>query len=287
MIVNAQVTPFRRVVHRSRVVALAARALAAGGIRQSLTLVEWNCAGHGYLACTSPVSMEIEGRLDAVEKRSNWIHTEHDAILRDPRNPHGLRDITKWKASFEAEWPLTVLMHMPCRHCQNCLRRRARHWRERAMQETAAATRTWFGTLTLSAEAHSHVTMICHANARLGGNVFESLSSSEQFLERHKVISGELTRWLKRVRKESQATLRYILVAEAHKSGLPHYHCLVHEKYTVPVGERTLRRQWTLGFSKWNLVKGEDQREAAYVTKYLSKAALARVRASVRYGTTS
>jgi len=50
------------------------------------------------------------------------------------------------------------------------------------------------------------------------------------------------------------------------------------------IGERVLRRQWTLGFSKFNLVDEKDPRAAHYVCKYLSKTAEARVRASLQYG---
>ena len=172
----------------------------------------------------------------------------------------------------------------PCRRCEVCLRRRGARWAYRAKEELAVAPRTWFGTLTLRPE--QHWIMQCRAAVRLGenGRSWSDLTADEQFVERHKECGAELTTWLKRVRKESAAPLRYLLVAEAHKSGLPHYHVLVHERSPdVRVYERTLRRQWKLGFSKFTLVEG-DPKAAWYVCKYLSKAALARVRASVSYG---
>lgn len=280
MIVNAQVTPARRVLHRSRVTALAAHALANGGRRTSMTQVEWSVAG----TCMSPHTIELEGRVNPIEDPRNWRSVEgHPDIVQDPRT--SLTDVYRYRDTFRGTLPLVLVMDVPCRACTACLRRRAAHWRIRANAEISGAARTWFGTLTLSPEAHSSVTMQCELSLSRAGTRFGNLSASEQFAERHSVISRDMTLWLKRVRKESGAMLRYILVAEAHKSGLPHYHCLIHERVSwLPVGERTLRKQWTLGFSKWNLVR--DERAAGYVTKYLSKAALARVRASKGYGKT-
>ena len=123
------------------------------------------------------------------------------------------------------------------------------------------------------------------AEARLieGGSKLALLTEEQRFASIVAAQTPDVTKWLKRVRKESGAKLRYILVAEAHKSGLPHYHMLVHEQVGGgQVGERTLRKQWAMGFSKWNLVT--DKAPARYVCKYLTKAAAARVRASLNYG---
>lgn len=154
-------------------------------------------------------------------------------------------------------------------------------WRSRAERETRAALRTWFGTLTLSPAAHQ--TMVSKARARLGaqGVDFDALPYGEQFRERHREISREITKYLKRVRKES-GELRFLMVAEHHKSGLPHYHLLVHERDALGVKHRTLSTQWKLGFEKWRLLT--DLREASYLCKYLAKATVARVRASGAYG---
>lgn len=46
--------------------------------------------------------------------------------------------------------------------------------------------------------------------------------------------------------------------------------------------EAFLRRNWTLGFTKFQLA--ETERAASYLCKYLSKSMMARVRASYRYG---
>lgn len=177
--------------------------------------------------------------------------------------------------------PATVEMYTKCRRCPACLKARSLEWTYRAKRELAAASRTWFGTMTLRPEEH-YLASLRWEKAKAGRR-FNELSATEQFQAEQEEIAKEITRWLKRVRKESGAPLRYLLVAEAHKSGLPHYHVLVHE--TSPsktVGERTLRHQWKLGFSKFKLVEGPAV--AGYVAKYLTKEASARVRASVLYG---
>lgn len=101
-------------------------------------------------------------------------------------------------------------------------------------------------------------------------------------MARHDEITKELTLWLKRVRKQSAASIRYLLVCEAHKSGLPHYHILVHQVGEVPVLKKHLE-DWPHGFTQWKLVNDLTS-TSGYVTKYLLKEARARLRASVRYG---
>lgn len=281
LISNAQLTPARRVVHRSRVVTLAAHALANGGLRRSLTHVHWDASGD----CETPQLVELEGRLNAAEKLSAWEPTEHDNIVMLQRGYHDPQ--YRFRDTFPHEAPLVVTMEVPCRRCPRCLARRARHWRIRAQEEISAAPRTWFGTMTLRPEEHNRALYAAHLRLSKGGTDFGQLSPCEQFREVHTEIGREVTKWLKRIRKESGARLRYILVAEKHKSGLPHYHMLVHE--TVGGGsvkERTLRKQWLLGFSLWKLVENH-QGAARYVSKYLSKSAEARVRASLRYGSPS
>jgi hypothetical protein len=160
-----------------------------------------------------------------------------------------------------------------------CLKARAATWAERARVECARAKRTWFVTLTLRPEEQYRAL----AQARVEGIGFDDLPEEEQFLRRHRVISRWLTLFIKRVRKASGAKLRYVLVAERHKSGLPHYHLLLHEVEGA-VKHAVLRAQWRLGFMTAKLVPEGDASPARYVSKYLAKAAEARVRASVRYG---
>lgn len=170
-----------------------------------------------------------------------------------------------------------VEMTVRCRKCEACLRFRASVWRNRAIAETAHAPRTWFLTLTLNPDNRWRVDYLASKRCP------EFSAPEKQFRLRHSVISAELTKYLKRVRKESGAPLRYCLVAEAHKDGFPHYHLLVHETdLEKPVRHAVLSKQWSMGYSNVKLV--DDPRAAYYVAKYLNKSSDARVRASLDYG---
>ena len=176
--------------------------------------------------------------------------------------------------------PVHVDIAVRCRKCETCLAARAASWRIRASAECRIAPRTWFGTLTLNAQAQ--FINLSTARLRLAGQGvdFDTLPVAEQFSELARTVGPEITKWLKRVRK-SVGPFRYILVVEAHKSGLPHFHCLIHE-VANPVLHRVLSSTWRLGFTNFKLI--DDDRHAGYVCKYLSKSSLARVRASKDYG---
>jgi len=88
------------------------------------------------------------------------------------------------------------------------------------------------------------------------------------------------TDYMKRVRKQSGAPLRYLLAVEEHKDGFPHLHALVHE-WGTEVGKRALQGTWLYGHSH---VKLADLAAAKYVCKYVTKSPVARLRASLHYG---
>lgn len=185
---------------------------------------------------------------------------------------------------LEKDQPAIANYDVRCRGCENCLRHRARLWSARACAEIACAPRTWFGTLTLRPE--SRVRYLYRADldvSRRRCEPWASLDATEQYRKLVEVISPEVTRFLKRVRKASAARLRYLLVSEAHKDGFPHFHMLVHE-VSGNVTKRQMEASWRDGFSQWRLLPVGDNAAAFYVSKYLSKSALTRVRASQRYG---
>lgn len=180
--------------------------------------------------------------------------------------------------------PLTVALHLPCRGCRSCLNWRSRVWRERARAEIFQSARTWMATLTLSPENHFLTLTRARHEARKRSVPWDELTENQQFTRRHGEVSKEITLYLKRVRKQAAGRLRFLCVCEKHRTGLPHYHMLIHEIDAESVKYRSLQEQWRLGFSHHKLVLGKEP--AAYVAKYLSKSADARVRASVRYGKT-
>lgn len=235
--------------------ALIARGIGKPGFRShGYTRHEWDISG----SCQKPVTRELHARPLTVIGRS-------------------------YAYGRGSEKPLGLILHTRCRMCEACMRLRASQWTYRAISETRDAARTWFGTLTLRPE--SHYQMLARARRRLwsGGTDFDKLSEAEQFQERMTEISREVTLYLKRVRKESGARVRFLLVAETHKSGLPHLHILVHEmNVEQSVRYATLASQWKLGFVNFKLAR--DTKTAAYICKYISKSLLARVRASLRYG---
>jgi hypothetical protein len=185
---------------------------------------------------------------------------------------------------LERETASVATIETPCRKCDPCLEARSRLWAARARDELAIAQRTWFGTLTLAPAQALQLRFATELKLAERGHQLDELTEAELFTAMVAEVSPELTNWLKRIRKNSGATLRYILVAEAHKSGLPHWHVLVHE-YKGKVVKAKLEAAWRYGFSHFRLVDRQQTKTAWYVCKYLGKSALARVRASQHYGT--
>jgi len=151
----------------------------------------------------------------------------------------------------------------------------------RAMSEYRTANRTWLATLTLSPTGVMRVLSQARVALAKGRTDFDALPPVQQFDELAKHGGQHVTWWLKRLRKNSGERLRYLAVVEAHKSGLPHWHILIHEM-AGPIRYADLKDTWPLGFDAYKLV--ENPSAAGYVCKYLSKDMRARVRASLGYG---
>lgn len=183
-------------------------------------------------------------------------------------------------------WKRNADVKVRCRKCDSCLRARARHWAARSVVEMGRAQRTWFVTLTLTPQHQFAALTAARVAATKACVDFEELGEGERFRRRCTVIGAEITKWLKRVRKVSTSRLRYVLVAEAHKSGDPHFHLLVNERFgSAPVTYRHLTDAWNWGFSSAKLVSHDEAGKAAwYTSKYLAKSARCRIRASARYG---
>lgn len=261
-------------MHADRLRRLVSAAVARGAMRRGLLMFEWNIAG----PCQNPHSFTLSGRDDR-----DRLHvprpTEADGLLLQFKRQIAL----SFGNARIATAPLSINLHVRCRKCPACLRIRRRLWAQRASVEYGSASRTWLGSLTLSPESQYRHLLLALRTMSASAVTVSDLGAGELFSERHRAISPTLTKYIKRVRKVSAAPLRYMLVAEAHKSGLPHYHMLVHElDPTRPILKRVLSEQWHEGFSSWKLVK--DRKGAEYASKYLSKDSRARVRASLSYG---
>lgn len=168
--------------------------------------------------------------------------------------------------------------YVRCRKCEACLKHRRATWAARARSRIGAHTRTWMVTLTCAPDAHYRMLLQAESAARRSGVNPSEWTPDELFSRRWEQLGKEVTKWLKRVRA-SGCRFVYLQVVEAHASGLPHVHLLVHEVNTVSY--RSLTSAWKLGFAHAKLVEGP--KAALYVTKYLMKSALARVRASQDY----
>lgn len=181
---------------------------------------------------------------------------------------------------------LHIDIDVRCRKCSPCLKARAASWRIRMTEELRVSARTWLVTLTLGPAEQSAAEMraIHHVSTR--GLRWEEIDDTRRHSERHRQISPEITRFLKRVRERAGAPLRYCLVCEKHKSGYPHYHMLLHEvSEHYPVRYRQIVESWRVGFAHAKLIAADQQGNPAnYVSKYLAKEAAARLRASRGYG---
>jgi len=270
-----------RELHHDQVARLFARALEGGARRLSMCTIEWDIAGD----CQAPVVREIHSRpsvapTDLVRWRPIRTNKAGTEWLGGTRRAQRRFIVVNGKGKV----PLTVILHAKCRKCEACLRKRAAHWRLRAYAELGYATRTWFGTLTLSPGEQFRMLALARADARRTGlGDFDALPPERQWQLRVATVGVEITKYLKRVREASGSRFRYLIVSERHKSGDPHFHMLLHE-VAEPVREAVLSKQWRLGFCQWRLAHREDQRAATYLTKYISKSAETRVRASARYG---
>jgi hypothetical protein len=244
-----------KIFDQRKFVLLASQATADGGVQRSLTTVTWDVAGR----CQRPVYREMSFRPRPV----GMAPTEESVT----------------SSSFGQGMEFDV----PCRSCEHCLKARAANWRFKCQNELREATRSWFITLTFRPELQYRAKCGVHLRLLERSTTWEETSEDEKFRLTAGELGKEITRYLKRLRKAG-ARVRYCLVAEAHKSGLPHFHMLLHEvSEENPVRHKLLVDKWGCGFMNAKLTSNEPH-VAYYVTKYLTKSARARIRASAEYG---
>jgi len=255
------------------------RRAAEAGIAITENRIAWDLHGD----CTNPVGLVCRSRPEIT--RRPWVRRIY------AENPVG-----GWRRVYPTDAQtisgdrmadvMSADLRLRCRRCDACLRYRGRLWTARAIAEMGKAQRTWFGTLTLNPHAVAAMLRRAAEKERAKGNDPEVWSYTDRLFALHSEVSEELTKYIKRVRKVSGAKLRYLLAMEEHKSGMPHYHMLVHEKLgSAPVLHKHLARKWNLGFVKWNVIDaGDGAKAGVYACKYLNKAQRARVRASLGYG---
>lgn len=152
----------------------------------------------------------------------------------------------------------------------------------------AAPHRSWFVTLTVRGSDRFLAKAQASVEARRRG-IADLESEDDRTITRYLAnVMGEwLTRYLKRVRRDRKddagpVKFRYLVAAEAHRDGFPHFHLLIHEGLGSRIPWRRLQR-WNHGHVHAKLVN-DELKSARYLAKYCAKSLLTRVRASRYYG---
>lgn len=251
-------------IHHDRAQRLLAKALAHGATRTGVLSARWDMSGD----CSDTYWRTFVGR---------------------PRSGPAFRQ-DRYHVFNGGKSTIHVDLGTRCRKCRNCLKFRRLRWRYRIREEIRRAARNWWGTLTLAPHNHYRMMVEARRHAEHTSVAWETLSDAERFARVRDTSLKEVTKYLKRVRKAAKHSFRYVLVTERHKSGLPHFHLIIHESELRPITHKVLSGQWNgknfnLGFEKWRLIPFDDEERAVgYVAKYISEELASRVRASQRYG---
>lgn len=267
---------------------LALRARLAGGESVSLSETVWDVSGK----CERPRRQTVDGRQyrnHTFDPLWGWVR---------PAGV-GLDGQQRWSSAEGMVRGQAVHLEVRCGRCAPCLAARRRVWTIRARTECGRpeTARTWFVTLTAQPTAQLEWSARAAARLRSGGTDPTRLNEDEWYAERCKEAGSELTKYVKRVRKDAGKGLRALWVFEKHggggpHDGLPHIHGLVHEvRGLATVNYRLLRASWGHGFVTAKLLTSDaesgNERVSAYVSKccsYLTKATAVRIRASRGYG---
>lgn len=146
-----------------------------------------------------------------------------------------------------------------------------------AAREQMFAKKSYFITLTFKPAERASI----FAEATRQIDVFPHRTQAGRLVS---AAGSSVTKYLKRLRKAG-FRFRYLIVAEPHRNGFPHYHGLIFDlagPTEKPLTPDILGAEWSGGFS---MVKGvRDANALRYVCKYLSKEKFARVRASKHFG---
>lgn len=252
MISPAQVTASMTSIDYAKASALYQAALQAGVHPRRPGAIEWDLSR----GCESPATVHLEGR-------------------PDPLDPHH---------RGKMPGPIFLDLQVACRRCATCQRHRRRLWTARGMAELRLHPRSWFVTLTIRpTDRHRILEEARYAAARAAVGDLDACDEATRWRYLQRAIRDHLTKMLKRLRHNAAARFRYLMVAEKHRDGFPHYHLLIHEYGFGTLTKRQIESEWSLGFTSAKLVRNVE-RAARYVAKYCAKSLGARVRASQRYG---
>lgn len=287
-------------LHHDSLLRSVGRALSAADrnglpVAQRTSLVRFEHHAEGN--CQSPVTIELYARPGGKLRRVRASQLRMLGFDEKTAATHVTeRQVRVAKGTKHPVW---LTRHTRCRECANCQQAHAAYWVTRCAPEVTQSVRSWFGTLTFSEEALYKAK--CRAVLRLsrGGTDYDALSERVRFSELLVECNKELTKYLKRVRKQTGARLRFIAVAElGEQTQRLHFHMLLHECEVMSGNMKNdvLQPQWA-DFTVWRLayprwwskrerrwIDATPTQAAWYVCKYITKSPMARVRASVRYG---
>lgn len=205
--------------------------------------------------------------------------------------------------------PRYVTLVVRCRKCTACRLTRSWAWSDRAAMEAAKGGRVWWCTFTLKPEFAYHAELQAIAQAKREKQDFWKLDARKQFALRTKYCRTHLTKVFMRMRKglksgyfnsnildletgKAQAEVipplkfRTLVVAEPHKTGIPHFHALIFE------GQQEIKALWMrhyaqdMGRNSFELCKSPIK-ASRYVTGYLSKSPISIISASLGFGNVS
>lgn len=203
------------------------------------------------------------------------IHADWSVYCDAPVTVYRAIRAGKGRRSMEVSFPA------PCRKCEKCLRFRRMRWRQRIINEILTADdagrRSWMITLTFAPVHLAGVLLEAQALQRRGKPRPEAIEQAAY---------GHVQKYIKRLRKNTRKSFRYIAVPEyGEENGRLHYHLILSESDS-PVLKLELQKNWR-SFSNAKLVDASGNRgiagAASYVSKYIAKGE-GRPRASAAYG---
>lgn len=186
--------------------------------------------------------------------------------------------------------PYDVLMLVPCRKCEQCLRIRQMQWRTRILRELDRAVYAYFITLTFSPAHMAGVLAEAQQRRQQGRTAVEGAAYRHVALYLKRLRKGRTASSrgaakdsLGRTRQRFDGiSLRFFAAMEyGEENGRLHFHLLVHTQRYVP--PEIFTGEWR-SRADAQLVRSREGC-ATYVSKYLTKEQTpGRARASIKYG---
>lgn len=152
----------------------------------------------------------------------------------------------------------TMLVPVGCGKCMECMKKKARNWQVRLLEETKVNNNGLFVTLTFSNESITELSK--EINGKLDG------------YDRDNAIAKiAVRRFLERWRKENKKSVKHWLITELGHEGTENIH--LHGIIWTDKSEEYVKEKWKYGFIWTNERKGGKVGEQVvnYIIKYCTK----------------